>query len=228
MSVLNPFQRIIDALGDLCLTWSNIDGVVHDIVLHLSTVLNPAFEPYGPPEPKPWDLLHVALTNMDERGHIATAKAYAHYTAEWIATFSKADAATFYDRAEQLLNYVDNVLRPERNRFIHDYWELGDDLSVVRTKMGTQVRRPQSHQREVHLYTSRVYANVEEVEAFVTNLHLAYEDLAQLDGCISWLTGQREQPEPRPLQLPKEWLSLAHRDWRGAGKPSPPPSPSQG
>ena len=225
----SPYDRIITALGELCLMWSGIDNVIHDISLHLSVLLNPAFEPYGPEEPRPWHLLHLALGNMDERGRVATAKAYAHYASEWLAVaLSPAEANRYYTQAEALLNYVDNVLRPERNRFVHDYWSIPGGTSVVRTKRGSQVRRPQSHQRVVEAETKRVYASLEQVEAFILNLNYAYGDLVELDNCASWMLALKEQPGRQPLQLPAEWQSLAHRGWRGEGKQFRPPRSSPG
>ncbi|MDO8378597.1 hypothetical protein [Phenylobacterium sp.] len=203
--------RVVNAIGSLALHWAYINGIIHDLSLHIAAALNPAFENPDEAPPRPWDIMNTALSNMDERAKIATVKALAHHVDE-------TRSPQFYERTAKLLDYVDNTLRPERNRWMHDHWEFGDVIS--RVKLGAQVRRPQSRQRELQLWSERQYESVEEVEAFITNLEHASDDLVALDNHIAWIAGLRDGPSTFEQPLPVEWASIAHKDWVGGFKRS--------
>ena len=195
------YDRIALAIGETCILWGLLEVLVHDIVLHLAVYLDDSFD-----HDRTWHVLHIALTNMELREKIATAKALAHGV-------TTPDSPDLYDRTETLLNHMDNVLRSERNRYVHDYWQH-DGEEIVRLKQGTRVIRPQSRQTALYLWTARRYEGVEAIRGLVTNLEFTQLDLIDLDGHIAWLVGQKEQPGSHRQPLPPEWRSLAHRDWR--------------
>jgi hypothetical protein len=205
------WDRLIKVIGKLCIMWGQIDNFLIDIALHTAAALNPAFDRPDDPKPRPWDLLLSALCQMDERSKIATIKAYAHH-------INHPFSPDFYDRTAELLDYIDNVLRPERNRFVHDSWNMHDDGRVVRVQMGLHVRRPQSRQREVTLWKNRDYANVEEVEALNKNLDEVWEDLCVLDSHLAGLATYRDRPSARFQPLPRPWSCLAQRKMRDSEK----------
>jgi hypothetical protein len=191
------YDQIALAIGDACIWWVTIEHVVHDIILHLAVYLDPAFKATTAAR----DILHTTLASMDSREKVATAKALAH-------SVNTSDSPDFYERTEELLNYVDNVLRPERNRYIHDLWEI-DGKAIIRLKIGARVIRPRPRKRELQLWTQRTYQSIESIREFVTTLELAYRDLVELDNHIAWLCGQRERRASHLQPLPREWRSLA-------------------
>lgn len=163
-------DRIDTAVGQTCYWWSRIEHLVHDLCLHLASCLSVDFDKSENRVP-----LHIALTNMDMRQRIATAKAFA----------SQAPTAdnTFFDRIERCLNRIDNELRIERNRYVHDFWGPGDELGTVeRFQQKTVVTKPQSRTRELEIGTTKIYTGMEEVEAFVLRLEEAFRDLCEFDG----------------------------------------------
>ena len=167
---VNPIiPRIEAAIGQTCYWWSRIEHLVHDLCLHLASCLSVDFDQSVTRVP-----LHIALTNMDLRQRIATAKA--------LASQAPTANATFYDRLERLMNRVDNELRNERNRYVHDLWAIGDDEKTIeRFQQRTIVTRPQSRQRELSIGTTKPYASLVEVEAFVLQLEQAYHDICDFD-----------------------------------------------
>jgi hypothetical protein len=116
------------------------------------------------------------------------------------------------------MNYLDNDVRPERNRYIHDSW-MGDGKSARRTNRSPKIERTQSRTSVLQLWTEREYPDVEQVGHFVRNLELLWDDLCLLDGHIAWLTDELKRPSGFQQPLPQEWRSLAHRDWRAPSKP---------
>ncbi len=168
---LDPIQTRIDlAIGETCYWWSALEHLVHDICLHLAACLSVDFERSQTSIP-----LHIALSNMEMRQRIATAKAFASQA----PTASK----TFYQRLEAELNRIDNEHRTERNRYVHDLWLVGEDRkSVERLQSRTIVNRPQSRKLELQIGTTKSFASIEQVEAFVDALQKSYQTLADLDG----------------------------------------------
>lgn len=185
-------QRIDIAIGQTCYWWSRIEYLVHDLCLHLAHCLSLDFERSETIVP-----LHIALSNMELRQRIATAKAFA----------SQAPTAekTFYDRFERVLNRVDNELRTERNRYVHDYWDIGDDQTTIeRFQQRTIVTRPQSRQRELQIGTSKTYASAQEVERFVDELYQTYMELSELDSETAAMSLELERLEELRRSTPGE------------------------
>ena len=169
MDHMPTILRIEAAIGRTCYWWSALEHLVHDICLHLASCLSVDFEKSINRTP-----LHIALSNMDIRDRIATAKAFA----------SQAPTAnkTFYNRFEKLLNRLDNELRIERNRYVHDLWMIGDDdQTIERFQQRTIVTRPQSHKPEMHIGTKKPFASVEEVEAFTHEIEAVWRELVEID-----------------------------------------------
>jgi hypothetical protein len=207
------YDKIAKAIGNTCIWWATIEGLVHDLILHLAVCLEPTFD-----KKSVMDILHIALSNEDLRLKVATVKVLAH-------KIESVNSPQFYERVEQILNYLDNDLRLERNRFVHDGW-TDEAPEIIRFSLGAKVRRTQSRKSEVVIYTEKRFSNISEIEDFVTKLEIIYDDLVTLDGHIAWLTGQKEQPPTHFQPLPQVWRSFVHRDLHDASKPSPSPQSS--
>lgn len=195
------YDEIARAVGDVCLHWVTIEDVINDLISHLAVYIHSDFE-----NPATGDILHITLSQMDVRQKIATSKVLAHH-------INTPDSPNFYDQTASLLNYLDNTVRPERNRYVHDYWSVEGE-EIIRAKFGAKVHRPQSRQRILSMWSERRYKNLDAAQAFIENLGLAYEDLVELDNHIAWLMSRRDSLSTHQQPLPPEWRSLTHHDWR--------------
>jgi len=193
----DPYDQLAKIIGDVCIWWSAIEGIIHDLNLHQAVCIDKAFD-----HSKAWDVLHITLSQMDLRLKIKSALALAH-------NIETPLSPKYYDRVEKLLNHVDNVARPERNRYIHDYWSY-EDGTVRRSKLGAVVRRPQARERTLDLWTDKSFPNIEATRSFATSLELIYSDLVTLDNHLAWLCVQQVTPGSHAQPLPEEWQSLAH------------------
>lgn len=192
MAADDIIQRIEAAIGQVCCRWSIIEHLVHDLCLHLASCLSVDFARSETRVP-----LHIALTNMDMRQRIAAAKAF--------ASQAPTANANFYDRLEAALNRVDNELRLERNRYVHDLWSIGDDQKTIeRFQQRTIVTRPQSRQRELSIGTTKPYASVEEVEAFVVKLEEAFYELCRFDDETATMASELERLEALQKSIREE------------------------
>ncbi len=55
----------------------------------------------------------------------------------------------WFKQFKELLDTIDNELRPERNRIIHDVW-ITDDEEILRWQRSTKVVKPQAHKLNIH------------------------------------------------------------------------------
>lgn len=195
------YKDLSTAIGDVCIWWSIIDNTILGLSLHMALLISPAFV-----QRPAWDALHVSLVNTDIRVKISTAKALAY----------KIDtplSPNLHERTEALLNFVDNSLRNERNRYVHDAWTIDDANEIWRRKPGAVVRKTQANKRELFMFSARRFKDTEELGRFIEALESTYDDLVTLDNHLAWLLENVRRPKGSQQPLPQEWTSFAHRDW---------------
>jgi hypothetical protein len=88
----------------------------------------------------------------------------------------------YYTRVERTMNDIDGPLQIERNRFLHDHWDMGFNNSPSRTTFKSRVTRPQSRTIKLEMTGSKEYSSLEEVNNFSERLKLAYLDVDRLTG----------------------------------------------
>jgi len=192
------------------MVYGAIEGVIADLIFHLSRCVTSTFE-----EDKAWDTLRVLVAHMDPRDRIAAAKSLASHIKTPASPF-------FYDRVAELLNHVDNEVRPERNRYVHDSWSSSGRGGVTRIALAPKVlKQAKPHDRVWAMYAERPYRSTRAVEKFVAHLELVYDDLVELDNHLAWLVGALETPSGSLQPLPKAWRSFSHHGWRDPSTPAP-------
>lgn len=119
-------------IGRLCMAWADLETAIGILMVDL---LEPA---------------HVAaqmalMTNMDIRDRIATTLP--------LALVSKPDDRWF-SVLQSCLNRINNDIRNERNRMVHDSWVQLRDRTMARFRPNASVIRPQS--RTLSLTTGEI------------------------------------------------------------------------
>lgn len=112
MSMADQLKLFYEAVGEMCNEWA-----------HLEQWMNRLFLAVGD-----WDyrgrtalLMSSCITQRDQ---IAAIK---------VGAIERCPAGKFLDLVLGSLNYVDNELRIERNRYVHDIWVGHDDgIGAVR------------------------------------------------------------------------------------------------
>ena len=172
------YELLAQAIGEVCLEWSYLETIVHDMALHLAVYRDGAYDGDSVRHP-----FHVALSHMKLRERIFVVKALAH----------DVDApADYYDRLSSLLSKIDNDLTVERNRYVHDLWTIESD-HISRFAPGPKVVRPQSRKRELVMGTEVVFADVTEVRRFFDRLREARDSLIDLENELAGLIAQKER-----------------------------------
>jgi len=111
----------------------------------------------------------------------------------------------------QTIDYIDNVIRPRRNRLVHDRWaEVDLDGEVARRwPESVKIVKQQSHQRREFSFTPPETEDLESIENmaeeigahanYLMGLYLAVYFATQGEGAAQ----RAKWPEP-PTRLPRE------------------------
>ncbi|WP_375421816.1 hypothetical protein [uncultured Sphingomonas sp.] len=158
-------DQVATEVGRSCYWWGNIEFRLQILCVKLARFNDESLR-----QVPAWNVLSTVLSHMDARQRIAVAKALAAQSID----------PDMYAPIERLLNTVDNELRSERNRFVHDQWELEEEV-IVRRRHGAHVVRPQSRQLTVEQTKDRRYVDLAEVGAFAGRVADALAELIALE-----------------------------------------------
>ena len=98
---LNKLALII---GHICIQWSRIEDVLDFAIGRLAYL-------------EEGSITYAITSNLDIRNKIQTLKALA---------FARRTSDDWFKELSSLLDGIDNVLRPERNKYVHSHWKLPD------------------------------------------------------------------------------------------------------
>ena len=100
--VRRMFERHATALGLACIAWSTLESVVNEFLGLLIPL-------------EPGDTERIVTSNIDFR---AKLEMLVHLG------FMEKYKDLWFLELQTLINKIDNELRPERNRYVHDTWRL--------------------------------------------------------------------------------------------------------
>jgi hypothetical protein len=100
-------------------------------------------------------------------------------TANKIAFVENCQDKFTIDEAIQCLNYIDNILRPRRNRYVHDMWNYDEDSEQTeRFDYSVRIQKSQSRKPlsvsflKIHpVEKDELWATVREVRTYTGHLH---------------------------------------------------------
>lgn len=162
-----PFDDLHRAIGRVVYEWAWLENDVACLVFDLCALHSPAF--YR--DPGAARVATAMNADLDLRANIAVAKTLAHQV---------SDRPGFFERIETALNIVNNELRNERNRYVHDIWHLIGD-QPFRYKAGAAIRRQKgSGDSVLEFGTRKTFSSVTEADAFADAIHSKRVDLINL------------------------------------------------
>ena|ERR1051325_2273963 len=129
-----------ETLGFLVMWWSSLE-----IDLDRSIMLLLQAEGL-----RPGGLHHEIVGHIDFREKLQILRSVA---------FRIKPTQKWFSDVDKLLNHIDNELRPERNRMIHDRWFYGHPIiaePMVRRTASPRLRRPQSRQQVLEREAKRI------------------------------------------------------------------------
>jgi hypothetical protein len=128
-------QEHAEAIGFVCIKWSWLELVIDCFVAHLLGLRIGATE------------ARVLVANMDLNAKITVVRVLGH---------DKRPSDLWFDELDKALKVVD-VVRPLRNRVVHDIWNPPEQAGehATRTFARSKLARTQSHQ-PLHLTTHEI------------------------------------------------------------------------
>jgi hypothetical protein len=161
----DTLDQVATEIGRSSYWWGNIEYTLQSLCVNLARFNGEELNS----EPV-WGVLSTVLSHMDVRQRIAVAKVLA----------AQGVDPDLYGQIERLLNTIDNDLRNERNRFVHDHWQIEDEV-IVRRKHGARVIRPQSRTLAIQQSTDRSYGDVAQIAEFTGRVATTFNQLVALE-----------------------------------------------
>ncbi|WP_065518296.1 hypothetical protein [Mesorhizobium amorphae] len=95
--------------------------------------------------------------------------------------FKHKPSDDWYDRLQQTLREIDEGIRPERNRMIHDFWtDLPQDGSVRRMQITPKIVNVQSRQKQLILSITKA-VTPKDISDLSKRIERASEAVIKLD-----------------------------------------------
>lgn len=172
MSTPDEYEKLYARIGEVASLWASLEQSLRALLHDLATLQNPIFS-----HPDDDSAFIVAITmagHMDARQLIASAKVFAHW--------ASADINGFYGKATRLLSNIDNDLRNQRNRYVHDQWYIMGDR-IGRIQGGSIVKNePSTGEPKYQYHRDTRYQNLEATGQLAKDIRaaiLALDEMAQ-------------------------------------------------
>lgn len=149
------------AIGYVCILWAAMESRIDQLLAALTPIDH---DKIG----------EIFSANVDLREKLEIIKS---------AAFVRKPNDAWFKAVEELANKVDNSLRSERNRYVHDAW-LDKAGEIVRRTKQTTIKKPQAFKRELVTFTDTpvpvekiwaLCAAIREVEVMATIYRLQYQ-----------------------------------------------------
>lgn len=183
MTTSDNTQRWYAAIGKACTLWSDIEWFLENICSALAPFHSHDFE-----NDRVKFVLSQSILHMDIRNRVAFAKVLLN------GAMVPTQIST---PLEKLLNQIDNEMRSERNRMVHDEWLISEQWAM-RSQIKPKIINTQSRTRELTMTTDKRYETIEELEDFTNTLQNAIDQIIKF--CIA-LEAEWKREGPRIAQL---------------------------
>ena len=198
------YDEYARAIGHVCIAWSQLEAMINATFHYLA---------FHSSEESPGS--RIICHNIDFREKIQIVMGMAHYgkhSDEWFSTLQKT------------MNDIDNLIRPERNRMVHDHW-IYENEQMRRKTLRPGFKKPQAFQLECStdhvepIEVDDIWRLVEDIETSRGKLIASHSRYYDLD-----IDEQLREFEARSLHLEEQ---KPDRQERSVVTPVPPPWSSQ-
>jgi hypothetical protein len=159
----DAFRQTAEALGFLTMFWGHLEGKINSIVIKLLKTRNLHYQIVG----------HIGF-----REKLQIIKSVAFTSTDYVSP-TPTENIEWFDKLEDIINFIDNELRPNRNRMIHDMW-IGKSASDALIRFGFAPKLKRSQPRQRTLERDIVPVPAAEIWTFCIRVQRARKDLADL------------------------------------------------
>ena len=167
MSIIaDPFSPELrehaEAIGYVCINWSWLEFVVECV---LSEFINM-------PADKPEALIVTSIIDFGKKLEVIKA-----------IGFIRKPSTRWFAEWEGLINHIDNSLRPERNRYVHDLWRKEPDRpNPSRTNSRIKIVTPKARAERILQTFETVEVDIKEVRNLAAAIRDASISMVRLLG----------------------------------------------
>jgi hypothetical protein len=199
-----------EAIGEMCNEWAHLEQWINRLFLAVGN----------------WDYRERMALLMSgcigQRDQIAAIR---------VGAVDRCPAGKFLNLVLASLNYVDNELRAERNRYVHDIWVAHDDgIGAIKVDITRRIKRDrETSEHFVQRFENR-YITLAEVQDITADIIDERDHLEEIVGCflnpqdIERVMRLSEPPQRRHLLRQREKQRQMDKD-RAAQKPRRKSSP---
>lgn len=200
---LKPFA---DAVGEMCNEWAHLEGWIGRLFLSVGE----------------WDYrlknALIMIGCIDIRDQIKAIR---------IGVINRCQPGDFLERVVTSIDYIDDGLRPARNRFVHDIWSPTKDTGkAIRADLTPKaIKSAGTGIREVQAWKSQ-YVRIDEIREVITDIVNEQQYLVKILKCFQnpqnrTLPARLAEPPPR-LHLVRQQERQSQKDISNAKrKPQP-------
>ena len=150
------FDEVLRGIGFVCKSYAHLESDIDYFVQAMSGMRR--------------GLSNPVTSSMDLSAKIEAAK---------LLAFEGKKTDDWYKECRTVLNIIQNEIRPERNRYVHDIWVLSKK-SAIRVTNKPKIKKQQAHKPE-ELITSEVYVSADDVWALGEKIVSASLSISSLE-----------------------------------------------
>jgi hypothetical protein len=204
----NPLDPFALGVGRLCHAWADLERGLAGLFAFTAGMVSP---PY-------WPMIDCIST----RDLVTAIKVGA------ISVASDAAERDWADEVVSLMDYVDNELRPRRNRYVHDHWIADPRRGVMQSSRTPRLVKAGAFQRRRVQTYNVTPGDLTALRSIVQEVRAQTDWIWELAG---WQDIPREGREPMPLaerpqrQFPRPQQETPNPKAKQPRTRSPPPQP---
>ncbi|TQF27805.1 hypothetical protein UNPF46_29000 [Bradyrhizobium sp. UNPF46] len=149
------FNKLALVIGHICINWSRVEDVM-DFLISRMILLEEGS-----------NLANAITSNMDIRNKIQTLKAL---------VYERRTGNAWFKEYAQLLDQIDNELRPARNRYVHSHW-FRPDGRLTRVSRRVRFSKPQAFKELALTTEERDRASLRDAQRLCSALENAWTSL---------------------------------------------------
>jgi hypothetical protein len=172
----DQLKSFFEAIGEMCNEWAHLEQWINRLFLAVGN----------------WnyrDRMALLMSGcIAQRDQISAIR---------VGVIERCPAGKFLNLVLDSLNYVDNELRIERNRYVHDIWVAHDDgAGAVRVDTTRRIKKDQESGEHFVQQWENKYVTIDEVRDVTADIISERDHLEEIVGCF-----QNPQDNERAMRL---------------------------
>lgn len=192
-----PHDRIAIAIGRLSMRWSHIEQALFSFCWSSASLVSDRRGGGRLIEP----VFDALIGDMDARRLLEVGRRLIHQ-------IDDDRFPNLFKDVSELFSHINDKVRNERNRWIHDVWfPYGDEVYSYDSR--TTFKKVPHGKHAMLRLRKRRFDSFEELDLVLEWFHLVYRDVQTAENAINWLASDDVETEFTPLPTLGNWASVS-------------------